>query len=236
MDVFSLDFESFLSGASPIETLIVLNAPPLPKSLEVLWRSAKRTVCADGGANVLFESFGNSLLPEAIVGDLDSVSSSLMTEWEALNVEVIRFDDQDSTDLDKCLNWSCTDPCGTIAVVGMGGSRLDHLFGIFNSCYTYAKKHPLQKIVLLGADSVSLLLPPGVSELKFPGFMKDAHCGLIPLFGEVLCVRTKGLRWELNDDVTSFGNLFSTSNRLAGTQLEIQSTGWLVWTIEKNST
>lgn len=75
-------------------------------------------VCADGGADRLFdhvasfgEGAGGSLVelrrqyrPDVIIGDLDSLSDHVQKFYEGMGVECVDLrTDQDTTDLDKCL-------------------------------------------------------------------------------------------------------------------------------------
>lgn len=82
-------------------------------------------VCADGGANRLYNAlrtgpdresmvhpystFENQTnifqLPDAIVGDLDSLLPHVGTFYESRGVKVIPDPDQNSTDFGKCLNY-----------------------------------------------------------------------------------------------------------------------------------
>ena len=52
---------------------------------------------ADGGANIAFDW---DIKPDAVVGDLDSVDR---IRAEVLDVPLVFMDDQNSTDLEKCL-------------------------------------------------------------------------------------------------------------------------------------
>ena len=82
--------------------------------------AAYERVCADGGTNRIFELLRNpspeiaqsavespghkESNPDFIIGDFDSLSPSVRAHYEALGVPCVDLhDDQDSTDLDKCL-------------------------------------------------------------------------------------------------------------------------------------
>lgn len=92
--------------------LVVLNTTDDQSKalLPQLWSRAVLRVCADGGANRLYDSFGANLtgdreryIPDMIVGDLDSLRPDVATFYEALGTEVKRRPDQDHTDFEKCL-------------------------------------------------------------------------------------------------------------------------------------
>jgi thiamine pyrophosphokinase len=91
--------------------LIVLNQPldfPIP-FLEQLWLHATWRVCADGGANRLFDALnGNTLLqgrllPHFIAGDLDSIRSDVSEFYRSRGTLILPSDCQNSTDFEKCL-------------------------------------------------------------------------------------------------------------------------------------
>ena len=84
-------------------------------------------MCADGGANRVFDALPRSAAPpDAILGDLDSIRPEVCQAYASGGVPVTDLsDDQDSTDLDKCIEHvrreMQTDAASgpdTIAVVG----------------------------------------------------------------------------------------------------------------------
>ncbi|KAI9350596.1 thiamine pyrophosphokinase [Zopfochytrium polystomum] len=89
--------------------LIVLNQPICDiRYLERIWSSTVIHVCADGGANRLYDGLGDdglrqTFLPDEILGDLDSLRLDVREFYEKQNVPVTRIRDQDSTDFGKCV-------------------------------------------------------------------------------------------------------------------------------------
>ncbi|KNC74682.1 hypothetical protein SARC_12778, partial [Sphaeroforma arctica JP610] len=66
--------------------LVILNWPILSKGLEKLWARASICVCADGGANRLYDSRPNDrekFIPTAIKGDLDSLRPEVRKFYES---------------------------------------------------------------------------------------------------------------------------------------------------------
>lgn len=88
----------------------------LPDVLRVLWESTTYHVCADGGANRLYDattistlissSNENSIdkfIPDMITGDLDSIRPDVRAYYEEKGVPIVRVEDQNYHDLDKSL-------------------------------------------------------------------------------------------------------------------------------------
>ncbi|OQE80918.1 hypothetical protein PENNAL_c0043G01181 [Penicillium nalgiovense] len=93
-------------GSSSPYALLILNQPINEKAFGVLSRYASYIICADGGANRLFDMpEDNDQLPDSIVGDLDSIRPAVREHYEKLGVSVLQDLDQYSTDFTKCLKY-----------------------------------------------------------------------------------------------------------------------------------
>ncbi|KAJ5199464.1 thiamine pyrophosphokinase eukaryotic [Penicillium cf. griseofulvum] len=96
------------SGSPSPYALLILNQPINEKAFGVLSRYASYIICADGGANRLFdmpEVNEESKLPDSIIGDLDSIRPAVREHYEKLGVSVLQDPDQYSTDFTKCLKY-----------------------------------------------------------------------------------------------------------------------------------
>lgn len=100
--------------------LLILNqAISLEKALFVkLWNISSICICADGGANRLFDLFEatdrENYLPNYIVGDLDSIRNDVKEYYRSCGVIIILQRTQYSTDFKKCietilLHFNCVD-------------------------------------------------------------------------------------------------------------------------------
>ena len=240
---------------------ILLNCPiALNLALfEKLWNSAPVRICADGGANVLFELQQKSHLshPTHIIGDLDSARETVLEHYHALKkCNIIQDSNDSNTDFDKCLDFiiksnndNSNDNDDNVAsrvfVFGaMGGEgRFDQTFANIHSCYSHDQK---LEICLFSDKSYAFLLGPDViheihvdlADPKDKG--KDCccfdgpTCGLLPFLGETR-VTTKGLVWELDGDIIKFGGLFSSSNGFKRDVVRIETDKSILFTIEINS-
>ena len=123
---WSLPFLQTRDEASRCKTaLIILNQPFSNALLRRLWHATDWHCCADGGANRLHDVLNgdrvDDCLPDLLKGDLDSVREDVRQYYETRvsrcyyiipcshvcrfrkGVRVIRDDDQNSTDLMKCV-------------------------------------------------------------------------------------------------------------------------------------
>ncbi|KAK7611495.1 thiamine pyrophosphokinase [Phyllosticta paracitricarpa] len=90
--------------------LLILNQPVSSiHVLERLWAHTAYRICADGGANRLFDTFTDhdtrrdQFLPSEIHGDLDSLRPSVRAYYAAHGVPISRDRDQYSTDFGKAI-------------------------------------------------------------------------------------------------------------------------------------
>ncbi|CEJ62176.1 hypothetical protein PMG11_10684 [Penicillium brasilianum] len=148
-------------GSPSPYALLVLNQPINEKAFGVLSEHASYIICADGGANRLYDMMkiqGREAteLPDRIVGDLDSILPTIRKHYEDLGVPVIKDPDQYSTDFTKCLKYLnshaaeiitsprrqkgkpfSTTPPSTLEIVILGGlgGRVDQAFSQIHHLY-----------------------------------------------------------------------------------------------------
>lgn len=174
---------------------------PLLQSAELVgWP----VIAADGGANALFE-FG--MVPEAIVGDLDSLEK--IDYWQQ-QTQVVPIAEQNTTDFEKCLY---TVKAPLIVAVGFTGKRFDH---------TLVTLHLMQKYV----DRVKLLLVTdedvcfawcGDLQLSLP---VGSRFSLYPL-SKTTFIKSSGLEYPLDGLTLEQGRLIGTSNGVSSSEVSL---------------
>lgn len=116
--------------------LIICNGEmPSKKILAPLLKHKPFIICADGGANKA-RLFG--IMPHVIIGDLDSITEK--TRHYYSSVPVIHLPDQNSTDLEKALEYLLTNKYSAAAVVGATGDRPDHTLSNFSILLKYHRR------------------------------------------------------------------------------------------------
>lgn len=110
MKTFKTSSTAFLLN-SP-HYLVLLNSDTFDIHMtKSLWNSFQYKICADGGANQLYDKLFNEhdksalskYLPDFITGDLDSLRDDVREYYTAHSVEIVLNEDQDYNDFDKSL-------------------------------------------------------------------------------------------------------------------------------------
>lgn len=191
--------------------LLILNQDRLSQnSVALYWNQSILRVCADGGANALYHCFNNdeerlAYLPNKIIGDLDSLSSPVRQFYSSHKVEIIKIEEQDSTDFQKCIQ-EC--PSDEWVVLGGLDGRFDHTMSCLHTLLV--NKHI--SITLVSHYSYCRCLSTGSHNLDFDRVLYGDSIGLFPLTGTALCTTT-GLKWNIDHSMPlQFGMMISTSN------------------------
>ena len=179
--------------------------------MDLVRTHGSKVVAVDGGAS---HCIAAGIMPDAVVGDLDSADKSVLRAIPAERIH--RIDEQETTDFDKGLR-SVDAP--VILAVGFAGPRLDHFLAV---CNTLAR-HSGKRAVVMGPEDIvfhtparfALDLSPGERVSLFP---------MVPVTG-----RSRGLRWPI--DGIAFDGLgrVGTSNEATGrVELDFDGPGMLV--------
>lgn len=95
-------------------------------------KNAKRIICCDGSAkNLVLGGY----TPDAIVGDMDSLDSSLAHRFAD---RIFTDDNQDKNDLTKAVTWCAAKGYRDIVILGATGKREDHTLGNISLLAEYA--------------------------------------------------------------------------------------------------
>lgn len=159
---------------------------------------APRVVAADGGTKLALAA---GVVPEAVIGDFDSLS--LADRARVPNGNLFPIREQDTTDFDKALR-NISAPL--ILGVGFLGARLDHQLAALNALVRHADRPCL----LLGTGEVVFHAPPQLTLDLDPGEVVSLF-PLAPIRG-----RSFGLEWPIDDLTLAPGHLVGTSNRAMG--------------------
>jgi thiamine pyrophosphokinase len=171
-------------------------------------------VGADGGGNAIGAA---GLVPEAILGDLDSLEDR--AEWEK-RTRVIHIPEQITTDFQKAL-YSTSAPV-TLAL-GMTGKRLDHTLAALGALLEVA---PHRKVILVDEIDVAIALS---GPFSFTAGQRE-RISIHPLV-PVSFTRSTGLLYPLDGLTLDPAGRLGTSNEGIGGAVEIvpaDATPWLL--------
>lgn len=151
-----------------------------------LSRSSDLLVAADGGAN---SARALGLVPDVIIGDLDSVTPATLRVFRGSLV--LRVGRQDTTDLEKALDFLAARGVRSVTVLGATGKRVDFTLGNFSVFWKYSS---LMDIRFAG-DSWYALAVGKKRSLRAP---RGTTVSLIPC-GPCGGVTLRGLRYPLTN-------------------------------------
>jgi thiamine pyrophosphokinase len=190
--------------------LVIANGePPKKQLLQSLARESGVVICADGGANTALK-FG--ILPDAIVGDLDSIHAEALVKFH--KVPTYEDRDDESTDLEKAIAWALKQKYDHIVVIGASGRRIDHSVGNLG---VLPKFYP--DAVIRFIDDLGELVYVGRG-ITFDAKRSDV-ISLIPL---TRCegITTQGLKYALDDEALELGVREGPSNVVVNTPVTIK--------------
>lgn len=215
------------AGANPdrvVECVWVLSGAPaanMPSDLGLL-TSADKVVAADGGA-MLAVRLG--VVPDLLVGDLDSIEPDLLALWTAAGIAVEKYEHSTKLETDTelallaALRWQPK----RIVILGAIGGRLDHALANI-LLLTHPDFAAIDLLLVDGSQDARLSKQGAWTEVR--GHVGDI-VSLVPLDAEVRGVKTKGLEYPLSGETLLRGRGRGVSNRLLG------DCGW-VWVDESS--
>ncbi len=182
-------------------------------------------IAADGGANHLMKM---GILPEIVIGDLDSVDENTLFELTSVEVRIEQyFEDKNETDIELALRYAVELEPSAILIVGALGGRLDQ---------TLANLSILTDPALSGID---VRLDDGVEEAFFCRKQAEVHgrsgdiVSLIPWHGSVEGVTTKGLQWPLYGESLYADKSRGISNVMSGEAASVRIQAGLLLVVHR---
>ena len=170
-------------------------------------------VSADGGLRYI-RSLG--LIPDLVIGDLDSVSQDDIEFFEDKKIEILKFPiEKDQTDLEIALRELIKRGYRNILVIGALGGRIDQTLanlGLMSSLTNNDIRIELDD----GQEHIMLVKNHQVFFGK-----KGDTVSLIPQCSPAKGITTSGLRYPLNDESLFSGQTRGISNEMIGGKAEI---------------
>lgn len=166
-----------------------------------------KCIAVDGG---LFHCRAMGVIPDLIIGDQDSLPSTLLQLYP--NVTVKTFPkDKDQTDMELAIGAADSPSMKKIALFGATGNRTDHaLANLYLICRSPDK-------MIIENEHETIFCLTGKNKLNT---RMGQTISFMPLDSLPIGVTTKGLKWELHNARLD-KNFFSLSNISLGSSVEI---------------
>jgi len=201
--------------------IILANGKSPKKSLITFFQKKgyNKLICADGGANA---ALNMNLIPDAIIGDLDSISKKALKEFKS-DSKIIRLKRQNDTDVEKCLKYVISKKYDEVIILGATGNRLDHTFCNIGIVLKFFSKI---KISLIAENSFLTAHKRRAALTTHPG-------ETISVYGidSKTKITSEGLKYKLKNAALPFGKKESTSNIAIGGKAELKIINGIVFVI-----
>ncbi|MCL5037199.1 MAG: thiamine diphosphokinase [Chloroflexi bacterium] len=186
---------------------VVIVAGGVPPSGDLLrkWKiDGSFLIAADSGATSCLNA---GLVPDIVIGDMDSLESHEFDEVLNLGAEIIEYPpDKDKTDLELAFDEAAGMKPGEIVILGALGNRADHILGNIMLLFNSALKGIKARIV----DEQTEIFPAGKRNM-LEGKPGDI-VSLIPVSDEVSGIKLTGLKYDLPGGVLKRGGTKGQSN------------------------
>lgn len=166
-------------------------------------------LCADGGYD---HAISAGILPDFLIGDLDSISTSSSSEIE----KIIYPCEKDDTDTGICLNTALEQGCRDILILGGLGGRLDHT--ISNIELITGKIHLVDRIMIKDKRNSCIVIKDGSISLKK---QENKFISVFSMTEKSYGVSETGVKYTLDKAILPFGSTLGTSNEFTDDTAEI---------------
>ena len=186
----TIDKLNFKEGA--IEAILCLDAVLPGKEFFNLFDNIP-VIAADGAS---FKLYNLSILPDYIIGDLDTFQSNPLSEELRKRTEIIYLPEQETNDFEKSLRFCIDKNLINIMIVGLHGGALEHTLNNWSIIKKFSRN-----MNLCIYDEERYAFPVYNSMIFYPE--KDEKISIIPQ--PSVNLTTKGLHWELNNEILELG-------------------------------
>jgi len=188
-----------------------------------------QVICADGGAR---HARAMGIIPNVVVGDLDSIDSDLRAEFEAAGVHfAVHPARKDETDLELALRLAIAGGAAEVDVLAVLGGRLDQ--SLANLLLLARPEWASAQVRVIEGDEIAWPVREGQTT-TITGSVGDT-LSLVPLTPLVTGVTLEGVEWPLSDATLRFGSTLTISNALSVPMARLQIGEGLVLVVHRNA-
>jgi len=163
-------------------------------------------ICADGG---LEKAETLKLVPNIIIGDLDSVSPLVLKKYTDMNIEVVKYPvEKNYTDMELAVEYALEKGYKDIVLIGASGSRLDHTIANIMLIESYYKQGIKIKII---DNNNSVQIVTNNMEIRNKNYF---YVSIVPITDCIEGVTLKGFKYPLSDVNVKRGSTQCISNQI----------------------
>ena len=186
-----------------------------PELLKKRFLPGDRIFCANGGT---LHALALGLIPEVVVGDMDSLAPEIVTQLETSGVTIDRYPaHKDKTDLELTLAWAIAAQPDEIMLVTALGGRLDQMLA--NILLLTRPEYAASQLTLADGRQWAAILR-GPLQFTVTGQPGDT-LSLVPLAEGVQGVSISGVKWPLEQVSLSLGSTLTISNVLQASSAKV---------------
>ena len=170
-----------------------------------------KIIAVDGGLAALKEL---CLVPDAIVGDFDTVDHEVLNQYRQ-EKEILWDEDQpekDETDSELAIRTAVKLGCDSLVMLGATGGRMDHAIGNIHLLYSCLKQGIKGEIV---DEKNRLYLIDGSQSFRAISCY-GKYISFLPLTEQVKGITLRGFKYSLTKKDIEIGTSLCISNELTG--------------------
>lgn len=208
-----------------LKNVVIICDGTFPKSEfpRYLIRTADFVICCDGALQKFLRHsrniFGETKLPDLVIGDMDSLSASMKRKYSDI---IVQIDEQEHNDQTKAFRWALENISDIehIYILGATGEREDHTIGNVSLLMEYARTFDL---VGMGIE-VEMITDRATIFAVTDTFEMDCGIGRsVSIFSpdNSLKIHSEGLEWPLDNVV--FDNWWkATLNKASADRVRLE--------------
>ena len=169
-------------------------------------------LCADGGANA---SFHYGVMPNKIVGDLDSIEPEILNSYKRLNVEIQKYPvEKDFSDFELILNMIKENTVfndSEVIILGSSGGRTDYIIN--------------NLMLLEGTKNVTMITENEEIYYRDEPFVienrEEARVSFISLDDTIMNMTLKGFKYSIENKLIQRNTSQLVSNEVISKKAEV---------------
>lgn len=187
-------------------------------------------ICVDGGTNYAHRL---GIVPNMIIGDMDSVERSLLNHYKELNIPFKEYPrDKDKTDFHLALEELERFGIKEVMIFGIVGTRLDHTLSALGIIRKFIRENRINLVkISLGERSDGYIFNKKIRIWGKPGEI----ISLIPMTEKVTGVTTNNLKYRLDRADIYLEDSLTVSNEIEESPCSVEIEDGVILVIHHRS-